>query len=120
MYSGNLQPITNRQDWSDTFTCVVVVDGLNVPVDVSAAIFEIFVRHPKTCKFDLQGKTGDGSHFTLPAGGTDGVVKWTFTDDEVRTLCGPLTYDVGLYITQLGIRTPIALLKLPVYDGVAP
>lgn len=119
MYRGHLEAITNRQDWTDTFTCLT---DAGVPVNVAAATFEIYVRNPKTKCIDLQGTTADGT-FTLPTGGADGVVVWTFSDTKVRQLARDyltLTYDVALYITIGTITTPLALLTLPVYDGVKP
>jgi hypothetical protein len=119
MYRGHLELITNRQTWSDTFTCLT---DEGVPLDVSAASFEIFVRNPKTRNIDLRGSTADG-HFTLPNGGTDGVVVWTFSATDVHALaidCATLTYDVALYITLAGVVTPLALVSLPVHDGIKP
>lgn len=119
MYKGTLEAITNRQTWSDTFTCVTLVNGENVAVNVATAIFELYVQDPGTKISTLTAKSPD-SHFTLPGGGTDGVVKWTFTDTETRKLCAALTYDVALYITVAGVVTPLALLKLPVLEGIRP
>lgn len=119
MYKGTLEVITNRQTWSDTFTCVTLVNGENVAVNVSAAIFELYVQDTGSKINILSAKSPD-SHFTLPGGGTDGVVKWTFTDTETRKLCAAQTYDVALYITVAGVVTPLALLKLPVLEGLRP
>lgn len=116
MYKGHLEVITNRQTWSDTFTCLTAP---GVPLNIATALFELYVRDPKTKCVLLTAKTTDGVHFTLPNGGTDGVVKWTFTDVEVHKLCA-LTYDVALYIIVAGVVTPLALVSLPVLEGIRP
>lgn len=118
MYTGILEPITNRQTWSDTFQ---VVDDSGVAVNLAAATIGVYVRdqRAKDCTtFVLQGTTADG-HVTLPNGGTDGIFKWTFTDTEARKLC-PVTHDVSIYITISGVVTPFVLATIAVLNGVKP
>lgn len=118
MYTAILDPITNRQTWSESFQ---IVDDNKVAVDISAATIGVYVRdqRSKDCAaFALRGTTSDG-HITLPNGGTDGIFTWTFTDTEVRTLC-PVTHDVSIYVTISGVVTPMVIATVAVFDGIKP
>jgi hypothetical protein len=119
MYQGLLEPITNRQTWTDTFQ---VVDDDGVAVDISAATIGVYVRDQmEKCKttFVLQGTNTDG-HITFPNGGTDGIFSWTFTDTETRKMCAPRTHDVSIYVTIGSVVTPIAIVTISVLDGMKP
>lgn len=118
MYTGILEPITNRQTWTDQ---AQLVDDAGVAVNIAAATIGIYVQDQREkCKttFVLQGTSADG-HVTLPNGGTDGIFKWTFTDTEVRKLC-PVTHDVSVYVTISSVVTPIAIVTIAVLNGVKP
>lgn len=118
MYQGLLEPITNRQTWTETFQ---LVDDSGVAISVAAATIGVYVRDQREkCKttFVLQGTTSDG-HITLPNGGSDGIFRWTFTDTETRLLC-PVTHDVSVYVTISGVVSPIAIVTIAVIEGLKP
>lgn len=111
MFTGTLDPVSNKADWIETFE--VFDDETGDPVDLSTAT-EIEVE------IKTRGKDYVHQSASLTGGTVEhvetGVIQWTFTDSQMATLCAG-TYDAKVRITKDDIVTQLVIGSLPVLDG---
>lgn len=105
MYTGNLEPISNRADYVETIT-LTDSDGNNPSVTAA--------------KFRLCGK-GVDIEKTLDSGITydsgTGALVVTIADTDLSSVC-PGTYDVGIRVTISGAETQLFAGTIAVLDGI--
>ena len=111
MYLGVLEPISNREDWTET---IQTLDENNAVVDITGATITFALRDKKTKVQVLSADTQDGITISNP---TQGIFYWSFTVDDVHSVC-PGTYDVGLVIEISGTSSQLFIGTVQVLDGV--
>lgn len=111
MYIGNLDPVSNREDWTGT---IGATDLDNLPVDITGASIDFEVRDRTTKVQSLAASVGHGITIT---NGTDGIFEWSFTALQMGGLC-PMTYEVGITLTLNGGITQLFIGTVPVLDGI--
>ncbi len=109
MIEGALDPITNRQSWTDQ--CEVRdEDDVLINLDDAVIVFEVQDDDGTS----ILSATTDNGKITIDG---DGVFSFSFTLDEVRTLCAPKTYNVGCTIELNGNTEPYIRGTIAVLDG---
>lgn len=112
MIHVHFQPVSNREDWQETFQVSEEEDGSLI--DITGAEITVTVRHRSTQTEILSGEVGDGATLTDP---TNGEFEIEFLATDMSSV-DPGTYDVGLVLVLAGGTTQILLGTLPVLDGV--
>lgn len=131
MYTGTLEPVSNRADWF--ISLELVDDDTNqVITDLSGVIFNLQVRtipnqgnigwrlplndyygvYNSCGQIVLKAVTGD-QHVTV----VDGAVEFHFAADEMSKLIQG-AYEVGLTATRDNIVDQEMIAILPVIDGI--
>lgn len=112
MLDVRFQPVTNREDWQETFQVSEEEDGSLI--DITGAQIVLVVRDHKTQDQMLMAEVSDGITLTDASNGEFEVL---FSADDMASLSAS-TYDVGLVLTLAGGTTQILRGTLPVLDGV--
>lgn len=110
MLTGSLDPITNREDWTET---IIVSDQNGSPIDISSSEIVVAIKDRERRCVALSGSKSDGT-IAVHALGT---FSWTFPASRTRALMAG-TYDVGCTITTNGVTSQLLVGSLPVIDGV--
>lgn len=108
-----LEPVTNRQTWTDQCE---VRDEDDVLIDLSAATIVLGVRDKNTKDAVLTAKTADGT-ITIQ---TTGVFEFSFTETQMRTVCASKAYEVGCTIELNGATMQFFIGTISVLDGITP
>jgi hypothetical protein len=117
MYSGSLDPVSNREHWIGSFEFKDATSG--DPIDLSEVGVEVtFAIKPDKRSSPCLLATFENGKMVIPAA-TAGIAEWTFTSDELRTL-KPGTYRAGVLLTRGGVDTQIFEGSVSVIDGVVP
>ena len=115
MYTGSLPQATNRQSWSEVFEVIDAETG--EADDISDAAEITFAVRRKGCTSpQLTLTLGDG--VTLVDDDTDGAFQVDVTVDQMRALCAPQTYEVGITILLQGETVQLFEGTWPIKDGV--
>jgi hypothetical protein len=115
MYNGSLPQATNRQSWSEVFELIDAETG--EADDISDADDITFAVRRKGCTSpQLTLSLGDG--VTLVDEGTNGAFQVDVTVEQMRALCAPQTYDVGITILLQGETIQLFEGTWPIRDGV--
>lgn len=110
MYDVTFPPATSSADWAASVE--IIDDSTNAPLDLTGYSASLAVRDHDRNEV-LSASTADGT-ITNP---TTGVLSWTFAASQLSGLDVPLTYNVGLTITDANGTTQIFVGKLPFIDG---
>lgn len=110
MYTESLRQATNRQSWSELVDCFDSETGDANNISDAAAI--TFAVSRKGCCSQLLTLTL-GSGITLIDSGTTGKFQIDVTVAQMRTLCAPETYDVGITMLLQGETVQL-------FDGTWP
>lgn len=110
MLTGTLTPVSNQADWIESFE--ITDDETGEQIDLSDATEIVIEIKPQRGNAILTASlTGDTVEFV-----EDGIFQWTFTADQMGTLCSA-TYDVRCRITKDDVVTQLIIGTLPVLDG---
>jgi len=110
MYTGALEPISNRQDWVDGGS---LLDDDGTEIDLSSATLNIWVcRQGCPTSALLSGSLVDGK-ITLP---TTTTFEWAFTPSDVGVLCAG-TYDVFFRAVIAGLTTQVLAATIQIVEG---
>ncbi len=110
MYTGQLAPVSNKEDWIAT-SPLIDEDGSEVTLtDATIAMF--ICRQGSADSAILSGSTADGK-ITLPSATT---FQWHFTPTDMAALCAG-TYDVFLRVTIDDIVTQILSCAVSIVEG---
>lgn len=112
MYTGTLDPVSNRATWIVNYEITDVETGDLIDLSGVDEI-TIEIRDPKTQSAILTG-TKTGGDIVIS---DTGVFTWTFSATDMRTLCAK-TYEVGCTLTDNSETVQLMIGTLPVYDGV--
>lgn len=112
MFMGSLPVASNRATYQQDFQ--LYDDEDSEGIDLAGATIALEVRRPGCSSPDLSASIGSGIVVT---GENEGQFELTFTATQMRTL-RPMTYDVGLTITQNDETTQYLIGTLPVRDGI--
>lgn len=112
MYTGTLDPVSNRAGW--TFLRELVDDDTGEPIDLSACSIVLEVRDRENCRVVVSATTDNGKISIVGLG----AFQASFTAQEMRSVCAE-TYNVGCTIKN-GDAEPVQFIigTLPVLDGV--
>lgn len=111
MFTGSLEPVSNRATWREQ--CRVWDTDTGAPMDISGAT-EIVVEVGEDCRRPvLTAKLSSGT-VTLIDDST--AFEFVFQVDQMRGLCAG-TYEVGITITIDGDTESLVIGTLPVMDG---
>jgi hypothetical protein len=113
MLQINVDPISNREEWTDNCE---VRDQNNVLVDLSSASIVLAVQDRQTKVHVLLASTDDGN-ITIP--GT-GVFRWTFTETEMRGVDASRAYEIGCTLALNGTIHQLFIGTVNVLDGIVP
>jgi len=111
MFTGSLDPVSNRADWR--VTREVVDDDTDARVDLTGAEIRFEVRDRRSCSTLLRASTTDG-RITIDDTGTFTVA---FSASDMRNLAAGI-YDVGCIIIMNGVTDQFILGTVTVLDGV--
>lgn len=111
MYIGQLEAVTNREDWIDQ---AQVTDGdTGTLVDLSAATIAMDVRDQKS-KCRVLTATLANSKISLVS---TGIFEWTFTAADMHGICAG-TYDVGITVEIADVTKQLFVGTVSIVDGV--
>jgi len=129
MYTGMLEPISNRADWFG-YIELVNEDTDEIITDLSGVSVNLVVRtSPRATVGNYSppsnyGYLEESSHVVLTAstatGGItilDGAIEWHFTPAQLSNLCAG-SYQMGITVTRDGITEQELIATLPVIDGI--
>jgi len=105
------EPISNREDWIDTFE---VSDQAGVLVDLSAATIVLAVANKNSTRVLLTASTGNGKIAIV----STGIFTLTFTKAETRGLEASMAYDVGCTIELNSVTRQYFTGKISVLHGI--
>ena len=105
---------SNKAHWIEPWS---VTDHDNDPIDLTNATFSIGI-YDQQKSLVLSGSLADGV-FELVSSPDNNEFKWTFSDTQMRGLCGG-KYNIGVTITISSVVTQIMTGELLVYDGFVP
>lgn len=111
MFTGSLAPVSNADDWIDSFELTDAETGDLIDISTATEI-EINVRDRKSRTNRLSGSL-TGGEITRPQ---TGIFQWSFDADEMATLCTG-TYEVVMRIEIDAISTALVIGTLPVVNG---
>lgn len=115
MHTGSLPQATNRQSWSEVFELTDTETG--EPDDISDADEITFAVRRKGCTTpELTLSLGDG--ITLVDDDEDSKFQVDITIDQMRSLCAPQEYEVGITVLIQGETIQLFAGKWPIIDGV--
>lgn len=115
MHTGSLPKATNRQSWSEVFEMIDAETG--EADDISDAEEITFAVRRKGCSTpELTLTLGDG--ITLVDDDTDSKLQVDITVDQMRSLCAPNTYEVGITMLVQGETVQLFAGTWPIIDGV--
>src|SRR5258708_1326741 len=114
MYHGNLDEVSNRETWTESF---IIVNGDNgTAMNLTGAVITIGIREPEALPPGGTYTSGGGKlGMVVPA--TSGIVM--INADLDPSLFPPGQYEVGLMIKLAsGLKRTIVVATLPIVDGV--
>lgn len=115
MFTGTLDPASNRATWSES--CQITDASTGDAIDLSAVDeITVAVRDPDDYAPRLTG-TLSGGDVVIVGATTDGTFQWRFEAAQMRGLCAK-SYEVGLTIEQGDDEVQIIIGRLPVLDGI--
>lgn len=118
MYTGQLDPFSNRADWKARFRVVDTDTGEDVDLTGCTVVLGVYDAETKSQRFT--GSTDDGI-ITLLAY-TDpilSVIEWTISKDTTRSFCAG-TYSVGVTISNDDQTIPFIIGSVACLDGNVP
>lgn len=129
MYTGILEPISNRADWfgdielvnEDTNEVITDLTGVSVNLEIrSAPVNTTGYPYP----YNNYGEVWGNSYVVLTASTETGgitiigsVIEWHFTPGQLSNLCAG-SYQMGITVTRDGITEQELVATLPVIDGI--
>jgi hypothetical protein len=122
MLTGSFESVSNRETWSQDIELTDGHTGAAINLTGAAIVVEIRAKRQSgdygipAGTVALSATTVNGK-ITLPGGGTDGVLRWTFSATDMRGVCAG-TYDVGATYTLSGVTTQILIGTVPILDGI--
>lgn len=110
--SVSLQPVSNREDWDDTFSLFdpETDDALDL---TAVTAIELIVWDPETRRTLLTASIGDGITITDITGG---VIAIHFDRDDIEDLCAK-SYAFRVGMTNGGAIKDLMIGTLPIIDG---
>jgi hypothetical protein len=112
MFTGTLAPVTNADDWIESFKLTDADTG--DAIDISAATeIKVIIRDRRTLAEEISA-TLTGGTITRPE---TGVFEWTFTASQMGGLDAATTYEVVIRITIDSISNALVIGTLPVLNG---
>lgn len=115
MYQGSLPQATNRQSWSEVFEMIDTETG--EANDISDADEITFAVRRKGCTTPEITLTL-GSGVALVDDDTDSTFQVDLTVSQMRSLCAPYTYEVGITMLLQGETVQLFEGTWPIIDGV--
>lgn len=115
MFGGSLPLATNRQSWSEVFELIDTETG--EAADISDADEITFAVRRQGCSTpELTLSLGDG--VSLVDDDEDSKFQVDITVDQMRGLCAPATYDIGITVLIAGETVQLVAGTWPITDGV--
>jgi len=111
MYVGSLQPVSNKQSWTQAFEVIDADTGSDLVLTGASIVFE--VREPQSCAIVLSATSGNGK-VTIPS---TGVFQVAFPATDMKSLCAQ-TYEVGCTVTINDATLQYIIGTLSVLDGI--
>lgn len=111
MFTGSLEPVSNRATWREQ--CRVWDSETGQPFDISEAT-EIVVQVGQDCWRPLFSAKLSSNTVNLIDDNT--AFEFVFSADQMKCLCAG-TYEVGITITVNGDVESLVIGTLPVMDG---
>jgi hypothetical protein len=109
MYTGTLQPVSNKADWSQA---IQVIDSETDEAIAPAAVALWICRQGNAERAELSGDNDDGKLVL-----TDDGFDIAFTADDMSALCAG-TYDIYVRVeTSAGAIVQLIVGSLPVVEG---
>lgn len=112
MFTGTLEPVSNRATWIANYELTDAETGDLIDLSGVDEI-TIDIRDPHT-RTQMLSATKTGGEIVIS---DTGVFTWTFSVTQMRTL-DPKTYEVGCTLTDNSETVQLLIGMLPVYDGV--
>lgn len=118
MYTGSLDPFSNRADWKARYR---VIDSETwEDVDLTGCTVVLGVYDENKCQ-RLTGSNASGGVITLEeyTTGVFSIISWSFEFGTVRNIC-PGTYSVGVTISNDDQKMQFIIGSVACLDGNVP
>lgn len=118
MWTGQLDPVSNREDWLDNIIIKDFDTGVPIPLDGEGTDLTLAVSPKGSRAYPvLLASISNGRLTVDPLVPT--IATMTFTRAEMQQL-PPGEYDVGITMLYQGTVSQIFAGRMPIIDGVVP
>lgn len=113
MFTGPLDPVSNRATWTEQVRAIDTETGEAMSL-TDAQEITVEIRRQRDCRPSLSASLTGA---TVSLIDSDLAFEFTFTADQMRTLCAG-TYDIGCTVKINDETDQLIIGTLPVLDGI--